>query len=1495
MTRISQHERTRPRHEALGASPPADAARAAPAARSPSHAGPSLPPPLAGRLAPATGGATAPRAALPPRRETATPSLRSLLGSPRDGAAAAPGGGVELDHLPPVPRIRDPKGGWRQLWKAGARQAMFEPLRLEYQRHQGGEVPGAKFMQQLVEMTGAAGTRAFTTPRADVTRFSVHVPGTSEPVHLLRRDADDGTLGDIVRLDTGSDEEVAQALEGIAKRENVGIGRRNRYESQKTGADVPAGPAGAAAPGAHPLPELPAPYFFKNKVKSKARMRVCEPVLERYLAATGKPTTMANFLEQVFQRTAAATKLPTERPDIGHFLVPLPGFDEPLHVLTRVREDGKLADFSIAEPGDPDAVVRELAGIAKTARKLAGRGRANDAGTDLKTLPGDLKDVLEAYRAQPGNLDIAEGTFHAELCQWAGKASGTARPTRYEGIERFTVQVPGHGAVELLGQRDEKGRVVSVQRLKSEAELEHKLRVLGRLAKMSNSAKAARQTGEAKRPKTEENRRRTNIWQTVRSQLQGEFQTWKAQRVGALSGAGSFVGHLEDLCAQSGGEVVLSDREKTVTRHHITPNDDGPRVTVLRYTNAAGVATSMRVIDATLTEQEAIAAMSTFEKRSEVNTRLVKTAAPQRVLADELVRPIDKQVTTAKAMRRALEGMLANRRAGQADLLKGLEHEDELRTWFQPDGSPMPGRTGGSFTHLSRFARNREPLVKLLSQLGQKGLVESLPPPMTAELMAKVLKARAAHPKAGNDELMQLAGVTSHVYHDYLNLSTGALHTDTRLRNLPGYDTHWTEIRDALYQLGHVEQAAQLRGPITDPAERLIYDIENEMYALQHALHAMRVEGLSRRQAARRAGLSNPAMLRTLADRQGQVRNLQFIASRLPGDTSAAMAGRLGTAVRRLTELADRDMAVRPLQGRLRKLFVVGLSAARIGGSAQARGLRELYADNRDLVRQPRSFENERPRQTLRWLSTALKRWFPDSIEIQTYHDPVKGEIWVSSNLDEVNERLRAFLSSGELMTRLDQFDTRSNHASRMDRDRTHRQMSKLKNSLDDPSLLHNEEAQAVLKAMAAGRFRVPPPHEHPNEDGRRVNLHAERRIRDAFIAETGEAPDSLKLTGTRRPCGICAKDLQLPPSARRGPIWLSASSRAGYDPVAVADGYAQAGIPTFVTQARDGHWTANQDTDSEAESDLERPGGKRRAGAARSEPAAKRQATEGGATGDRPIATKKSGQTTAAPHGDAAAQDARATTQEARAAAQPMQAAALQEDALDAALLLGRRINVPLAPEQVAPLLQALLDEGSDRFDAFRARLAADPRLQATPEQRQEMRQFGELSLRLRRSAAALGWLPAQASPTAALPAGVRPPTDGDWERPVRALFTPGTASGDRNICWFDTLAQLALDESRDLMGDMQPVDALAAELRATADRLGLTETGAMADDDHGALQLIAHSLGLQVHVFLRQPDGQLALSPMQSVGAPDDQPVYVYSDDTHFEPLWPTWAQER
>ena len=50
--------------------------------------------------------------------------------------------------------------------------------------------------------------------------------------------------------------------------------------------------------------------------------------------------------------------------------------------------------------------------------------------------------------------------------------------------------------------------------------------------------------------------------------------------------------------------------------------------------------------------------------------------------------------------------------------------------------------------------------------------------------------------------------------------------------------------------------------------------------------------------------------------------------------------------------------------------------------------------------------------------------------------------------------------------------------------------------------------------------------------------------------------------------------------------------------------------------------------------------------------------------------------------------------------------------------------------------------------------------------------------------------------------------------------------------------------------------------------------------------------SSGLQGHDFLRQPDGEQVLLPLQSVGAPDGTPVPVNSDGTCFEPLWSAWG---
>jgi hypothetical protein len=1545
MTKISQPDRKRPRHELDGAAGSAGAPCPGPLVGALQRA-PDGPPGLAGRRALGAGGTAAPRAGLPPARPSGPPSASSVLparlaigSSPRAlGALAGPGApdvpahGVKLEHLPPVPRISDPSAGWHGLWRKKEMRASFDACRLQYQDTlpPPKEISGAMFLRKVNELTGAPGAQAFTTARADTTRFTLHIPGVAEPVHLLRREAEDGTLAELVRLDSAGDAQISEALAGIAQ----------RSARVRKGARKKAAPEPAAADGS--LPSVPRNKFFQMQVQGKAHRAIVDPLVASYVASTGKPISRPAFVEKVFQATASAARQPTDRPDIGHFKVQVPGIEEPLHVLRRETHDGVLAGFKIVESGDADAIKRAVADMHKVARFTDSRTQFKVGAVEAKQreFPPEFGDAYQAFQARPGNLNLAETTFLQLLCKWAGQVQGT--PTEVNGIERFTVEVPGYGPVDLLGHRSEAGEVVSVQRLVSEGELQHKLTRMVQTAKSSRGGAAHDPAGVGRGHMSEQARTRANIWRTMNKQMRDAFEDWNQRQPGYKPGSRAFVAHLEGLCAESAGEPVVADERMSVTRHQVTPNPGGPSFTVLRCTTAAGTVASLRVIDALHTEQQAIAAMNTSLDLQAQPYRARRASTTRRVLDDELDHTVPKKREDVKVMQRALEGMLANKHAGKANLLDGLDNETELRTWFREDGSLLPRRTAWSFMGMAGFPAARDAMESLLTRLGHQAVVDAMPPRMSAALLAQVLKARVAHPKASADELMKLVGVPAAVYSRFVSLKTGKLWDPDRIRHLPGYEEHWTEIRDALNQLGHNAQAARQGGVVTDPAKRLVHDIEDDLYALQKALVMMRKQGVPRGEAARRAGVANPAVLRILADKHGNLRKLQFIAGRLSGDPSDKTMRRLGLAVAKLSDLAERDLVVRKLKGnqfRVGKLFVVGITAARTAGGAQSRSVRELYADNPGLIRKPRSYAAERPRQALRWLSTALRRWAPGrSVEIQTYYDPVKKEIWVSSNKDGVNEQLRQFLSSGGLMEVLAGLEQAPDHGRRKRGNRTYRHLSKLKRSIDNPALLGSDEAQAVLKAMAAGRFRVPPPPGKPKDGSDPVNLHSELRIRDAVRAETGQAPDPLQLTGTRRPCGTCAKDLELPADARRGPFWMSTAARVHHDPKQVAEENAKAGIPTFITETRDGRWTEHPNTDSE--SDLDEPLAKRRAVPARTEPVQtepvptgvvpkrqaepprtepppKRQATE--AADRKPEVTlKMSGQAFAAPQttvGPKATGTAQAVATPQGAATLPapagpqsaaipqpiavpqddLQLAALQEDALDAALLLGRRIELPVSAGQVAPLLQGLLDEGRRRFDAFRAELAAHPDAQATPQQRLEMRQLGELSLRLRRSAAALGWLPAQASPTAALPAGVRPPADGDWERPVRSLFTPGSASGARNICWFDTLAQLALDESRDLGGDMQPVEALAAELRQAADRLGLTEAGAMADDDHGALQLIAHALGLQVHVFLRQPDGQLVLSPLQSVGAPDGKPVFVHSDDTHFEPLWPAWAQDE
>jgi len=214
----------------------------------------------------------------------------------------------------------------------------------------------------------------------------------------------------------------------------------------------------------------------------------------------------------------------------------------------------------------------------------------------------------------------------------------------------------------------------------------------------------------------------------------------------------------------------------------------------------------------------------------------------------------------------------------------------------------------------------------------------------------------------------------------------------------------------------------------------------------------------------------------------------------------------------------------------------------------------------------------------------------------------------------------------------------------------------------------------------------------------------------------------------------------------------------------------------------------------------------------------------------------------------------------------------------------------------QVQQALQALMDEGSGRFGDFMARLRARPGVQPASEEKIVLAEISRQSAMLRHSAAVLGWLPPQSSPAHPLPPH-EPPSDGDWRMQAQQLFIRGSASGAGNICWFDTLAQLSLDQARDFGGDHNAVKEFARSLRQASDLLGLSAPGEQFDDVRGTMHLIARFLRVQVHAFRSHPeDGSVGLFAAQSIGSPTDRPVYLHTDDKHFEPMWPNWeARQR
>jgi hypothetical protein len=522
-----------------------------------------------------------------------------------------------------------------------------------------------------------------------------------------------------------------------------------------------------------------------------------------------------------------------------------------------------------------------------------------------------------------------------------------------------------------------------------------------------------------------------------------------------------------------------------------------------------------------------------------------------------------------------------------------------LGAWVTKDGTPA--KPLDAFARLPDYELVRGDLQSLFARLGHREVAGSLPAPgdsglhkMTAALLVDVLRTIEQERAGSSGAIGAALGVQPTLIRRYVSLERADLHEPEMLRNMPDYPQHREALAAALVALGQEQQARALPLPLVD-AEQLLKALRNDMPRFVDAMKAMQGNPtLPPREAARQAELV-PEALTAVMDVGGVLRRrsdvyetLSRLGSHLvPGIDEELARLRAIASGKTQSTAAAREMArfELPARGSIPgKVFIVRPSTGDPGPKAKNR-LEKIYANNEDLVRLPRSYETERPRQMLRWLSTVLKNRFPAAREVQCYFHVGTQQIVLASNTNEANTELAKFFADGgarELAA----------HADASSGAREARHAGKLRKALDGSAepiaATGGELREQVRAALKAGRFHVP--LTTFSERGSTVNLHAERRIL-RYLREThGEAMDRRLLAGTMRPCGTCADELGLGDDERRGPFWLSRPAMAFADTPRIIERNIAKAIGTYVTKTREGKVTTDYDTDSDSDVDDAKP-----------------------------------------------------------------------------------------------------------------------------------------------------------------------------------------------------------------------------------------------------------------------------------------------------------------
>jgi hypothetical protein len=942
-----------------------------------------------------------------------------------------------------------------------------------------------------------------------------------------------------------------------------------------------------------------------------------EPLRQAYIRDTNKPIEGRHFLRLVYFLTTKAD-VPAQStgvPGIQRHAVQVPGTRGAVQVLRRDDDDGILADLRIAKSAEP-ADVRKLATeMQRQAEKSAVRIKSLRATLAKRKKPGSSSGLPWKQRQTPQQRvwsfrksDLASlhkeyvetlrgkktftGPQLIELLQQRAGQPDASEPTGMAGIDRCSVRLPGIDRdIRFLMHREPGGTLTDLHLLPS-TELEPY--VLDTMATFQRQRKTRLSRKVATTPEELYATAQRDQWVRLKPALQAQFdahvQGLHSQHE-SHAGITTFMRHLDEACQKDGGKVV--DPQHGITRHVLQLEGSDEPVTLLRRATSVGPPTLRHVGSGPMDEALVIAdIVRDIRARKARTEREAQAQSPPAALSPATepparTRSIANRRARADQITRALEVMVANKAAGRPNLLEGADAAagfdgPRLRSWFAHDGKLrrsldlLPQRLKG-------FATERAAIHQHLSALGHEDQAARLPQLVSADLVAAALRARVDHPSATNSaSLARLTGCNRDVIALAVNPRSGALLiSDHRLQHLPGYDTHWQAIRAALQALGHTGRASGLPPPPT-PGEQFMRTLKEDLYPMAAAVNAMQAEpGLSVRKAAQRmSGSAELAKrLELLVAPGGQVRRHAEVEAQLPELNLHRHKQELSALLEGLQPVAPSGMRRVLVPGQLSfgaKLFIVKKTDDAAGvQSTTKKGLRAIYAGSDDLVMRPRSFQHDRAQQALRWLSTVLKKEFK-TIEVQCYFDAKRNKVWVSSNSERTNRKIQEFLASDKLKSRLEQGSANPSAS------REGRHLSKLARKLADPDA--GGAMAPVLEAMAKKSFVVPT--ETVYQHGKAIDLHAERRIKDAFQEATGEALNLKSLAGTMRPCTVCAEDLGLSPTARRGPAWLSRAGQAFYDANEIVERNVDRSIPTYASQTRAGKISVKYNTDSDSSDD---------------------------------------------------------------------------------------------------------------------------------------------------------------------------------------------------------------------------------------------------------------------------------------------------------------------